>query len=162
MNSRWSMLLYCFYTIVQSLFLFVFFFSSRIRHTRCALVTGVQTCALPILAVFLTLVFSVCAFANGKAQRITLDVENTTLREVMKEIQKQQGYSFFFRGERIADTRVTANVKRALLSETMESVLKDQNLTWLFDEGIITIMRKAPANTPPLVMAPQEIGRAHV
>src|SRR3546814_12566023 len=28
-------------------FLF-FFFSSRRRHTRCALVTGVQTCALPI------------------------------------------------------------------------------------------------------------------
>src|SRR3546814_3140735 len=33
--------LYCF------LFRF-FFFSSRRRHTRCALVTGVQTCALPI------------------------------------------------------------------------------------------------------------------
>src|SRR3546814_6801234 len=29
---------------------FVFFFSSRRRHTRCALVTGVQTCALPISA----------------------------------------------------------------------------------------------------------------
>src|SRR3546814_13363738 len=29
----------------------IFFFSSRRRHTRCALVTGVQTCALPILAV---------------------------------------------------------------------------------------------------------------
>src|SRR3546814_1980381 len=29
--------------------LYVFFlFSSRRRHTRCALVTGVQTCALPI------------------------------------------------------------------------------------------------------------------
>src|SRR3546814_3161372 len=28
-----------------------FFFSSRRRHTRCALVTGVQTCALPILDV---------------------------------------------------------------------------------------------------------------
>src|SRR3546814_17214492 len=28
--------------------LFLFFFSSRRRHTRCALVTGVQTCALPI------------------------------------------------------------------------------------------------------------------
>src|SRR3546814_1801466 len=27
---------------------FFFFFSSRIRHTRCALVTGVQACALPI------------------------------------------------------------------------------------------------------------------
>src|SRR3546814_6434845 len=30
-----------------------FFFSSRRRHTRCALVTGVQTCALPIAAVAL-------------------------------------------------------------------------------------------------------------
>src|SRR3546814_14623608 len=29
-----------------------FFFSSRRRHTRCALVTGVQTCALPIATIF--------------------------------------------------------------------------------------------------------------
>src|SRR3546814_6330194 len=29
-------------------FVLFFFFSSRRRHTRCALVTGVQTCALPI------------------------------------------------------------------------------------------------------------------
>src|SRR3546814_8995964 len=28
-----------------------FFFSSRRRHTRCALVTGVQTCALPICTI---------------------------------------------------------------------------------------------------------------
>src|SRR3546814_8381499 len=28
--------------------MFCFFFSSRRRHTSCALVTGVQTCALPI------------------------------------------------------------------------------------------------------------------
>ena len=32
---------------------FFFFFSSRRRHTRCADVTGVQTCALPILTVSL-------------------------------------------------------------------------------------------------------------
>src|SRR3546814_1967944 len=35
------------YTSSVCYFLF-FFFSSRRRHTRCALVTGVQTCALPI------------------------------------------------------------------------------------------------------------------
>src|SRR3546814_9623553 len=29
-----------------------FFFASRRRHTRCALVTGVQTCALPICDLF--------------------------------------------------------------------------------------------------------------
>src|SRR3546814_5122955 len=35
--------------IVMSFLYLCFFFSSRRRHTRCALVTGVQTCALPIL-----------------------------------------------------------------------------------------------------------------
>src|SRR3546814_9896060 len=35
--------------LCPSMLYFVFFFvSSRRRHTRCALVTGVQTCALPI------------------------------------------------------------------------------------------------------------------
>src|SRR3546814_15862563 len=33
----------CLYLVICT-----FFFSSRRRHTRCALVTGVQTCALPI------------------------------------------------------------------------------------------------------------------
>src|SRR3546814_6733346 len=34
--------------ICGSFFCFLFFFSSRRRHTICALVTGVQTCAFPI------------------------------------------------------------------------------------------------------------------
>src|SRR3546814_7119700 len=37
-----------FFLIFVFLFVVCFFFSSRRRHTRCALVTGVQTCALPI------------------------------------------------------------------------------------------------------------------
>src|SRR3546814_11751731 len=41
------------------MFSFIFFFSSRRRHTRCALVTGVQTCALPIF--------------DGLRQRINLE-----------------------------------------------------------------------------------------
>src|SRR3546814_6264507 len=36
-----------------------FFFSSRRRHTRCALVTGVQTCALPISAALLNLLLAI-------------------------------------------------------------------------------------------------------
>src|SRR3546814_16342963 len=35
----------CEYSLIMGI---LFFFSSRRRHTRCALVTGVQTCALPI------------------------------------------------------------------------------------------------------------------
>src|SRR3546814_7426029 len=39
-------MVYCLRVVVVG-----FFFSSRRRHTRCALVTGVQTCALPISAI---------------------------------------------------------------------------------------------------------------
>src|SRR3546814_5003423 len=38
----------CVILIIFLYYRFIFFFSSRRRHTRCALVTGVQTCALPI------------------------------------------------------------------------------------------------------------------
>src|SRR3546814_5264524 len=43
-----------------------FVFSSRRRHTRCALVTGVQTCALPILE------FAVGVFLNERANHLSL------------------------------------------------------------------------------------------
>src|SRR3546814_15832137 len=36
---------------MMCVWLLLFFFSSRRRHTRCALVTGVQTCALPFSGV---------------------------------------------------------------------------------------------------------------
>src|SRR3546814_3345599 len=36
------------YNVLCDVVMFYLFFSSRRRHTRCALVTGVQTCALPI------------------------------------------------------------------------------------------------------------------
>src|SRR3546814_2529227 len=41
----------------------LFFFSSRRRNTRCALVTGVQTCALPICCV--VVVVCHCGWAGG-------------------------------------------------------------------------------------------------
>src|SRR3546814_4939862 len=46
-----------------------FFISSRRRHTICALVTGVQTCALPILA----LAYGYFLKSDDPAQRGLLD-----------------------------------------------------------------------------------------
>src|SRR3546814_2693751 len=59
--------------ILYEVFGISFFFSSRRRHTRCALVTGVQTCALPILwranglgtAIFELAMFVWAGFKNG-------------------------------------------------------------------------------------------------
>src|SRR3546814_3037813 len=61
--------MYCFSCCLW-LYVFVlvmcFFFSSRRRHTRCALVTGVQTCALPISVPGVTLTNGV--FAAGEIE----------------------------------------------------------------------------------------------
>src|SRR3546814_18632494 len=49
-TDEYSNFAYCSYLVVHCIFkiYFFLFFSSIRRHTRCALVTGVQTCALPI------------------------------------------------------------------------------------------------------------------
>src|SRR3546814_4729438 len=53
------------YVVYSHVYLvFFFFFSSRRRHTRCALVTGVQTCALPIYCAIAS-VMSVLAFSGS-------------------------------------------------------------------------------------------------
>src|SRR3546814_2460236 len=44
-----NILFYLFISVTRTLYSFLVF-SSRRRHTRCELVTGVQTCALPIYA----------------------------------------------------------------------------------------------------------------
>src|SRR3546814_10691379 len=51
-----------------------FFFSSRRRHTRCALVTGVQTCALPISCILtLTIIHSSRTTDGFRPIRIVVD-----------------------------------------------------------------------------------------
>src|SRR3546814_15533843 len=66
---------------------YYFFFSSRRRHTRCALVTGVQTCALPILS------FDVLARRNeaGAAESLTLPFFVAVVRGGDKLVAKQLG-----------------------------------------------------------------------
>src|SRR3546814_6944032 len=62
MNRRWSNVVY---NVVRG----YIFFSSRRRHTRCALVTGVQTCALPIFRIALDERRHGSAFAEGRGSR---------------------------------------------------------------------------------------------
>src|SRR3546814_9798870 len=54
--------------------MFLFFLSSRRRHTRCALVTGVQTCALPIFIRPSVIFGQEDQFTNRLAQMMSLPV----------------------------------------------------------------------------------------
>src|SRR3546814_2163267 len=70
-----------------------FFFSSRRRHTRCALVTGVQTCALPILKrqIILSLAFSVLAANAFAASSHPVVAEGGSDRLIEKRVAEEIG-----------------------------------------------------------------------
>src|SRR3546814_13493203 len=61
----------------------IFFFSSRRRHTRCALVTGVQTCALPIYSNGYSLVRRLAADKAWKLNRPALFDQNVLLIDAL-------------------------------------------------------------------------------
>src|SRR3546814_4432072 len=60
------------------LYMLSLFFSSRRRHTRCALVTGVQTCALPISFLGIIAALSTLDFSGG------VDAMQERLNDLMK------------------------------------------------------------------------------
>src|SRR3546814_1154018 len=92
----------------MSLIVFLyFFFSSRRRHTRCALVTGVQTCALPISPP--------PADSRALDQSRTRSIASGSASYIRAPISYRNGWEitiFYF--ERISNRRLQ-NGKRSLL-----------------------------------------------
>src|SRR3546814_18607200 len=68
----------------------LFFFSSRRRHTRCALVTGVQTCALPISTTCWVSVFI-------PAQELVPHLDKDARGKLCLMIRFERGRTLFFR-----------------------------------------------------------------
>src|SRR3546814_2305551 len=83
---------------------FFCFFSSRRRHTRCALVTGVQTCALPISSEDIA---SVVSRWTGIPVDKMLEGEREKLLQMEEEIGKR------VIGQSDAVKAVSAAVRRA-------------------------------------------------
>src|SRR3546814_10730213 len=72
------------------MFLFDFFFSSRRRHTSCALVTGVQTCALPI--------FKAGSNWNGRTvNAMTTEYVNGVAHRQIEKFRAYDSYADSFR-----------------------------------------------------------------
>src|SRR3546814_8615387 len=91
--------------------IYVFFFSSRRRHTRCALVTGVQTGALPS-----------CVMAKVTYKMTGLRELETTLRQIPKAMGRRAGLNALRQGgEPIAKmARAIAPVDEGNLRESID------------------------------------------
>src|SRR3546814_8936618 len=72
----------------EFIILFCFFFSSRRRHTRCALVTGVQTCALPILPSIITPTITILNEMHEAAE----EGDTSKLRQLIGEQKRDPNY----------------------------------------------------------------------
>src|SRR3546814_6345826 len=115
-----------------------FFFSSRRRHTRCALVTGAQTCALPIL--ILEYLFGSAALAVGWSGYFVKLVGDAGLHLPDALVQGP----FLLNGHEIVSTGALFNLPAAALI--------------LFGGLVVTMGTSSVAQFGSVV----EIGRAHV
>src|SRR3546814_19970384 len=99
----------------------LFFFSSRRRHTRCALVTGVQTCALPIYPVWDAIgTIGIGALLIVVAVFVAIEVKAMLIGQGVHPLQQEQIRSWLEARPEIA--RVFNLITLQLGSDVMVSV----------------------------------------
>lgn len=100
------------------------------KSYRHVLSQGVVIKLLTIMKITFTLLlictFSVSASVISHAQKLTLNMENATIRQVFDEIEKQTGFKFFYVDEQVD---VSRKVNLALTDKTVEDILNE-----LFDK----------------------------
>lgn len=93
--------------------------------------------------------------ANSLAQRLTLEQDEVSLRQVFKTIRQQTSYDVLYQPDRLDDSRtIVARFKEATLDEVLSECLKGLPLEYTVDERTIVIRdkkqkltRKAPISS---------------
>jgi TonB-linked SusC/RagA family outer membrane protein len=81
--------------------------------------------------------------ATDYAQNITLAQNNVSLKKVFKEIERQSGYSFFYKDRLLTQTeKVDVNVKGASVKAVLDQCLKNTSLSYTILDKIIVIKAK--------------------
>lgn len=107
--------------------------SKLIRYTMMRMfLTFILTCTL-----FLQISFS------AAGQYITLKARAASLKEVLKKIRKQSGYTFIFANNVLAYSRpVDITVEQQDIYKTLEQTFKNQPLTYTVNNKTIIIQKK--------------------
>ncbi len=101
------------------------------------------------LTTILLLVGALHLSAATFSQTVTLSRRKTSLKQVFKEIKKQTGYFFFYKGQLLQDKPdVTVEFNNASLIDALNASLKDQNLSYNIVNKTIVI---SPKENLPLV-----------
>src|SRR3546814_10390937 len=117
----------------------IFFFSSRRRHTSCALVTGVQTCALPISAAELVgglkriapFDISVAAYPETHPEALSSQADLENLKRKLDAGASRAITQFFFSPEtffRFRDKAEAAGMDAEIVPRSEEHTTELQSL----------------------------------
>lgn len=98
-------------------------------------------------------VFSICLILSSltaKAQDsgITLSMHDATVAQVIKEIEKQTRYVFFYNDIDI-NRKVDVNIQNKNITETLNLVFKDSDVSWKID-GLQVILSRKNVQSGPL------------
>jgi len=96
--------------------------------------------AMTMLLMFLL----VPLLATAQTAKLTINVQQGTLKQVLSQIEKQSGYSFFYVDADLSNIKVNVNISGRDINETLKAVLKGTNLSYHVDGKSINIVKDTP------------------
>jgi len=84
--------------------------------------------------------------AHGFSQKINLSIREAPLNKVFKEIQKQSGYSFWYRPANWIKRQSDPDLKNASLDEALKKCFENQPFDYVIvEQTIVVTPRETPA-----------------
>ncbi|TYR37549.1 TonB-dependent receptor [Sphingobacterium phlebotomi] len=88
--------------------------------------------------------------AVARAQTVTVQVENKTLKEVFQEIRKQTAISFLYKESDLQGSKlVTVSMKNSPLLDVLEKCFADQPLTYKIEKNFVVVKKKDNVSAKP-------------
>jgi TonB-dependent starch-binding outer membrane protein SusC len=107
------------------------------------------------LTAIILLTACMAASASGNTQGITLAEKDTPLESIIKKIQAQSGYKFFYTTDVIQLAKpVTVAIQNGRLEQVLELCFKDQPITYTIIEKTVVIKRKP---VPSSAIVPEKV-----
>jgi len=94
------------------------------------------------LIIVLMISFLMQVSAAGYGQKINIDKNNTSLKEVLENIKKQTGYVFFSKDYDLKQAKISVKLKDADIDEALEACLKGLPLSYKIVDKTVFVQLK--------------------
>ena len=110
------------------------------------------------LTIFLLLISVISVFASktySQTKELNLNMENSTIKEVLKSIENQSEFYFMY-SERLVDVtrEVSVNIKNKKVEEVLDELFAGTNVSYKVKDRFILLTTPEVANDGPAI--PQE------